>query len=169
MKSNMKKIKNPYVGLEKDGYNCFACCPSNPIGLRMEFYEDGDDIVSFWKPGEHYQSWVKTLHGGIQATLLDEMGGWVVNRKLQTAGMTIRLNMKYKKPAPVEEGVEYELRARIKEMKRNLAVIDATLSHEGEICSEAEMIYFCYPKDVAAKDFFFTSCDLEEEVAEAQQ
>lgn len=46
----MKKIKNPYKGLEEQGYNCFACCPSNPFGLKMEFYEDGDDIVCLWHP-----------------------------------------------------------------------------------------------------------------------
>ena len=40
----MKKIRNPYLGLQAQGYNCFACCPSNPFGLKMEFYEDGDDL-----------------------------------------------------------------------------------------------------------------------------
>ena len=40
----MKKIINPWEGL--DGYMCFGCAPSNPMGLHMEFYEDGDDIVS---------------------------------------------------------------------------------------------------------------------------
>jgi hypothetical protein len=42
----MNKIKNPWIGLTDKGYNCFACAPSNPYGLKMEFYEDGDDIVS---------------------------------------------------------------------------------------------------------------------------
>lgn len=56
----------------------------------MEFYEDGDDIVSIWEPHENFQSWIGTLHGGIQATLMDELGGWVITRKLQTTGMTIR-------------------------------------------------------------------------------
>ena len=75
----MKKIKNPYAGLEEQGYNCFACCPSNPFGLKMEFYEDGDDIVCLWNPHPNFQSWLNTLHGGIQSTLMDELGGWVVN------------------------------------------------------------------------------------------
>jgi hypothetical protein len=44
----MKKIINPWT--EIDGYLCFACSPANPSGLHMAFYEDGDDIVSFWKP-----------------------------------------------------------------------------------------------------------------------
>lgn len=49
----MKKIINPWEGL--DGYMCFGCAPNNPLGLHMEFFEDGDDIVAFWKPQGTYQ------------------------------------------------------------------------------------------------------------------
>ena len=82
----MKKIINPWEGL--DGYMCFGCAPNNPLGLHMEFFEDGDDIVAFWKPQGTYQGWLRTLHGGIQTTLMDELAGWVVLRKLQTSGVT---------------------------------------------------------------------------------
>lgn len=159
----MKKIRNPYIGLEEQGYNCFACCPQNPYGLKMEFYEDGDDVVCIWNSGDNYQGWLKTLHGGIQATLMDELGGWIVNRKLQTAGMTTNLTMKYRNPVPTGEGVEVEIRGRIKEIKRNFAFIEATLSCQGKVCSSCEMTYFCFPKDKAEKDFFFTGCFLEDE------
>jgi hypothetical protein len=82
----MKKIINPWKDLE--GYNCFGCAPNNEAGVRMEFYEDGDEIVSIWKPRPEYQGWIDTLHGGIQAVLLDEICAWVVLRKLQTTGVT---------------------------------------------------------------------------------
>ena len=83
----MKKIINPWRNHE--GYNCFGCCPENPIGLHMEFYEDGDYIVSKWHPEKNYQGWVNTMHGGILSTLIDEVCGWVVTRKLQTSGYTV--------------------------------------------------------------------------------
>ena len=67
----MEKLENPWLGLVDEGYNCFGCAPGNPCGLKMEFYEDGDDIVCYWTPGDNYQGWLKTLHGGIQATLMD--------------------------------------------------------------------------------------------------
>ena len=82
----MKKIKNPWLHLVDEGYNCFGCAPNNPWGLKLEAYEDGEDIVALWTAHDNYQGWVKTLHGGIQATLLDEIAGWLVFRKLQTAG-----------------------------------------------------------------------------------
>ena len=54
--------------------------------LKMEFYEDGDEVVSIWKPRPEYQGWIDTLHGGIQAVLMDEICAWVILRKLQTTG-----------------------------------------------------------------------------------
>jgi acyl-coenzyme A thioesterase PaaI-like protein len=157
----VKKIRNPYIGLEEKGYNCFACCPNNPYGLKMEFYEDGDDVVCVWNSSDNYQGWLKTLHGGIQATLMDELGGWLVNRKLQTAGMTTNLTMKYRNPVPTGEGVVIEVRGRIKEMKRNFAFIEAELRHDGKICSSCDLTFYCFPKDKAEADFMFTGCELE--------
>ena len=87
----MKKILNPWVN--KEGYFCFGCCPTNPYGVHMEFLEDGDDVVSLWKPSIFYQGWLNTMHGGILSTLVDEISGWVVSRKLQTSGMTTHLDV----------------------------------------------------------------------------
>ena len=70
---NLRKIINPWVGTE--GYNCFVCSPDNPIGLHQEFYEDGDYIVTKFKPNHNYESWQNILHGGIQALLIDETAG----------------------------------------------------------------------------------------------
>lgn len=158
----MKKIRNPYLGLQGQGYNCFACCPDNDRGLKMEFHEDGDDLVCIWKADDDFQGWLKTLHGGIQSTLMDELGGWIVNRKLQTAGMTTDLRMKYRHPVPTGKDVVVEIRGRIREMKRNFAFIEATLSHEGRICSSCEMTYYCFSKEKSESDFFFTGCELED-------
>lgn len=158
----MKKIINPWLGLTDKGYNCFACAPTNPCGLKMEFYEDGDDIVSIWTPGDNYQGWLDTLHGGIQATLLDEIGGWIIARKFQTSGMTTNLNIKYKKPIPTGKDIKIEIRGRVKEVKRMFVFIEAEIRYEGEVRSSAEMTYYTFPKDVAEKDFLFSGCEVEE-------
>lgn len=157
----MKKIINPWVDLIDEGYNCFACAPNNPYGLKMDFWEDGDDIVSYWTPGDNYQGWLKTLHGGIQATLIDEMGGWVVARKLQTSGMTTNLNVRYRRPISTGENVTIEARARIREQKKMFVIIDVTLSVKGRVCSEAELTYYCFSKEKATEEFHFRGCEVE--------
>ena len=73
----MKNIINPWIG-NTHGYNCFGCNPDNPMGVHMHFYWDGEQVISPWKANPNFVSWVDTLHGGIQATLLDEICGWVV-------------------------------------------------------------------------------------------
>ena len=54
----MKKIINPWKGME--GYNCFGCAPNNEAGVKMEFYEDGDEVISIWKPQPQFQGWIDT-------------------------------------------------------------------------------------------------------------
>lgn len=156
----MRKIKNPW--LRKEGYKCFGCCPHNPIGVKMEFFEDGDDIVSYWKPSEYYQGWIDTLHGGIESTLLDEICGWVVFRKLLTAGVTSKLEVRFLKPIMTTDPL-LTLRAHLVEMNRNLATIEASITNsKGVECTTATAVYFTFNKE-KADTMGFTDCELEDE------
>lgn len=159
----MEKLKNPWLGLVDKGYNCFGCAPNNPCGLKMEFYEDGDDIVCFWAPDDNYQGWLKTLHGGIQATLMDEISAWVIARKLQTSGMTTGMNVKYKHPIATGVNEQLEVRGRISEMKRNFAFIHVEIIYNNQVCTEAELTFFCFPQEKAQRDFFFSECLTEQD------
>ena len=154
----MRKIKNPWE--HKEGYDCFGCCPENPLGVHMEFYEDGNDVVCFWKPREHYQGWIETMHGGILSTLIDEIAAWVVLRKLQTCGVTSRLEVKFRKSVMTTEP-QITLRAHIAEQRRNIVTIDVKVENsKGEVCVEGRAIYFAFDKKKAA-EMGFTSCELE--------
>ena len=145
------------------GYNCIGCSPDNPFGLHLHFYEDRDDIVSKWKPSGNYQGWLNTLHGGIQALLLDEVCGWVITRKLQTAGVTSKMETRYKRPVSTLD-TELTVRAHIREQRRNIVVIDATLADStGTICTEATCTYYAFSKEKAQSDMHFTECRTEDE------
>ena len=145
------------------GYNCIGCSPDNPFGLHLHFFEDGDDIVSKWKPNGNYQGWLNTLHGGIQALLLDEVCGWVITRKLQTAGVTSKMETRYKRPVSTLD-TELTVRAHIREQRRNIVVIDATLADStGTICTEATCTYYAFSKEKAQSDMHFTECRTEDE------
>ena len=140
----MKKIINPWKGLK--GYYCFGCSPDNPMGVKMEFYEDGDEIVSFWKTKPEYQGWLDTLHGGIQAVLLDEICAWVIVRKLQTTGVTSKMETRYRKSISTNDTL-LEIRASIQEQKRNIILVKATIYNSAkEICTEAVCTYFTFSK-----------------------
>lgn len=151
----MEKIKNPWS--QREGYDCFGCSPDNPLGLHMEFFEDNDEVVSHWQPQQHYQGWIDTLHGGILATLIDETAAWVVFRKLQTSGMTSKLELRYRKPVSTCEP-HIEVRARLAQQMRNLAVIDVRVLNSGEeLCAEGKVTYFCHTAE-QAQAMGFTRC-----------
>lgn len=156
----MKKIINPWKGLK--GCYCFGCSPENPMGVKMEFYEDGDEIVSFWKPKPEYQGWLDTLHGGIQAVLLDEICAWVIVRKLQTTGVTSKMETRYRKSISTNDTL-LEIRASIQDQKRNIILVKATIYNSAkEICTEAVCTYFTFSKEKSQQEMFFTSCEVEE-------
>ena len=156
----MKKIQNPW--LHKEGYNCFGCAPGNAFGLKMEFYEDGDEVVSVWHLDPQYQGLFDTVHGGIQAVLLDEICAWVIVRKLQTTGVTSKMETRYLKPVSTND-CHLTLRAHIKEVRRNLVTLEAGLYNEaGVLCTQAVCTYFTFSKEKAA-EMGFQSCKLEEE------
>lgn len=136
----MKKIVNPFVTIPT--YNCFGCSPNNEHGLQMKFEEDGDEIVCKWHPTGHFQGYGNVLHGGIQGAMMDEIAGWLVLVKLKTAGVTSKMEIRYKKPVLIDGG-EITLRARLGEMKRNIAVIKAELcDSSGTVCSTGDVWYF---------------------------
>ncbi len=143
----MKKISNPYKKMK--GYQCFGCSPNNLNGLQMAFAEDGEYMVSEWEPKDYFQGYYNILHGGIQATLMDEIASWLVQVKLKTAGVTSTLNVRYKKPVPTDKGI-IRLRARLTDQHRNLATIHVELfCPENELCAESDIVYYTYSHEVA--------------------
>ena len=152
----MKKILNPWI--HKEGYNCFGCAPNNASGLKMEFYEEGEEVISEWTPQPQYQGWIDTLHGGIQATLADEISSWVVFRKFQTSGVTSRMEVRYLKPIHTTDDY-ITLHATVARIRRNVIDIEVKIyDSKDELCTEALCIYFIFPKDKAREEFHFCDC-----------
>lgn len=104
---------------------------------------------------------MNTLHGGIQSVLLDEICGWVVFRKLQTGGVTSKMETRFRKSISTND-THLVLRASLREQKRNIAVIEARLYNSmGELCTEATCTYFTFPQEKAEKEMCFHHCDVE--------
>ncbi len=156
----MKKrieINNPYVKL--NGFQCFGCSPDNPHGLQMKFFKEGDELVSNWQPRDFLQGYYNVLHGGIQATLMDEIASWLIQIKLETAGVTSEMKVRYLKPVRVDRG-EIQLRSQLKGTRKNLVDVHVQLfDSSGKLCSEADLTYFTYPKEIAKKRLHFPETD----------
>ena len=153
----MKKLKNPFA--QQEGYNCFGCSPNNQFGLELTFVEDGEYVISEWMPKPQFQGWKNVLHGGIQATLMDEIASWLVFAKLKTAGVTSRMEIKLKKPVYTDKG-KLTLKAKLKEMNRNIAVIDTWLyDPDNELCATGIIHYYTFKEEVAREKFWYPGAE----------
>jgi uncharacterized protein (TIGR00369 family) len=147
----MKKIYNPFVIHRGQGYNCFGCSPNNELGLQLEFWDTGDELLTYWHPKNWLMGYSNILHGGIQATLMDEIAGWVVLVKCETAGVTTEMNVKYLKPVFITKG-KIEVRSKLIKLENGIADISCRLfDGEGVCCATADVKYFCYPEPVARR------------------
>lgn len=151
------QIKNPFVTLP--GYSCFGCSPNNTNGLAMTFIEQEDTIMSYWTPKEHFSGFLGVLHGGIQATLHDEIASWVVFIKLRTAGYTADLSIKYLNPVLISKGA-IKLVSRLEKLEGNFATMHTELfDGAGKLCSESKVKYFIVPEHIAQKKFAYPGID----------
>jgi acyl-coenzyme A thioesterase PaaI-like protein len=82
--------------------DCFGCGTSNPIGLRMIFYRQGNAICSDVVLTRDHVGWQKMAHGGIISTLLDEVMAWAVIYLKKAFPVTRRMTVRYRAPVPVD-------------------------------------------------------------------
>ncbi len=79
------------------------CGVDNGAGLGARFFElDGDELVGVFVPREEHQGYPGRLHGGISSAILDETIGRAINLTDADAwGVTVELNVKFRKPVPI--------------------------------------------------------------------
>jgi acyl-coenzyme A thioesterase PaaI-like protein len=93
------------------GQPCFGCDPEHPIGFRLRFERDGDEVVTRFLPTERYQGPPGVMHGGLVTTLADEIAAWTVIGLRERMGFTGALEGRLLQPLRI--GVEVEGRGRI--------------------------------------------------------
>jgi uncharacterized protein (TIGR00369 family) len=87
----------------EDDHMCFVCGKQNGAGLHLEFELIGDDrIRTEFTPPKRFQGWKDVLHGGIIATILDEV---MVNGAYlrQIMAVTTKLQITLRRPAAIGE------------------------------------------------------------------
>ena len=126
--------------MEKLVNRCFGCSQINPIGLKLKFSYKDDEAVTKWIPKEEYQGWPGILHGGITATILDEVMAKVVEHKGIWA-VTGEMNIKYVKK--IEIGKELIARAWLEKQSPKIFYVKAEIQNKnGEVLAKGSGKYF---------------------------
>ncbi|MBM3875646.1 MAG: PaaI family thioesterase [Verrucomicrobia bacterium] len=85
--------------------SCFVCGEANPLGLGLKFETDGRVVRTQFTPRAEHIGFKQTVHGGILATLLDEIMVWAcgvqTKRFAYCAEMTVRFSATAQPGKPV--------------------------------------------------------------------
>ena len=116
--------------------DCYACSPTNPLGLRLEPFESEGGVEAEWEPRRHFEGWPGLLHGGVLSTLVDELTGYAAtlafhardgadDRPVVTAEYTVRFL------APARSDRPLRGRAWVTELRERDASVEAKLDSDG--------------------------------------
>jgi acyl-coenzyme A thioesterase PaaI-like protein len=130
---------------------CFVCGLENPVGLHLRILQTGPgEIETIFTAPEIFQGYPGVLHGGITASILDEMCGRVHmgDDPMQPRFMyTAKLEVKYRRNVPI--GVPLRIVGRAAKSKGRLAegwagIYDA---ENGELLAEGRAVLIDVPRE----------------------
>ena len=136
------------VSKQTNSSMCIICGMDNTLGVQAQFYnmEDGSVAALFTFKPEH-QSYPGRVHGGMLATMIDELAGRVLWTDRPTEiGVTMDMNVKYRKPVPYN----VPLKGRgvyVKKLSRAYSARCEIMTLDGEVLAEGEAKYLILPAD----------------------
>ena len=141
------------ISKQKNSKMCYICGMYNPIGLKAQFYNMEDDsVMTLFKFKEEHQSFPQRVHGGLIATMLDELAFrsyWVKDDTV--FGVTMSMETKFRKPVPYE--VELVGKGIItSDTNKFFKTKTMILDKDGTLYAEAETSYLKLPVAKIAKD-----------------
>jgi uncharacterized protein (TIGR00369 family) len=131
----MKKSRERVMEYDNDQM-CFVCGKRNGDGLQLDFELVGEGgIRTEFTPPKRYQGWKDIVHGGIIATILDEV---MVNaaylRKI--VAVSAKLEIKLRRPAAVGERLIFHGRI-VRQGAKTLNVKAWAEQENGDVVAEA--------------------------------
>src|SRR5262245_35946838 len=87
---------------------CFVCGTDNPAGLNLAPEREGGKVVARFVPGEAHRGYSRAVHGGITASLLDEVVGVAAGYRAGVKCATVALSVEYRRPLIIGQEVRAE-------------------------------------------------------------
>lgn len=127
--------------------SCFVCGESNFHGLRLRFQADGNTVRTRFTPRAEHIGFKGVTHGGILATVLDEIMVWSVAVAARRFAYCAEMTVRFLQPAKPDE--ELTVSAELVANRRN-RVFEARgdlRNSAGEIVATASGKYLPVPAD----------------------
>lgn len=130
-------------------HDCFGCGSRNKEGLQIPFEIDGWKVRGRFTPRKSHQGFPGVAHGGIAAAAMDEAMGWAMYAAGAWA-MTVRMQVKYRKPLPLGEEVIVSAETT-RDRGRRLEATARIETPGGEVLCEAEGLFLRMPERESQK------------------
>jgi uncharacterized protein (TIGR00369 family) len=127
----------------EDDKGCFVCGDDNTHGLHATFVVDkvNQSASCQYIIPQQFQGWKNIAHGGILATLLDEVSIYAC-RSVTCNVVTAELSVRYKKPVTVNTPLT--LQAKIIETKKHYFRVESTIEMDGKVHASADAkVFIC--------------------------
>jgi uncharacterized protein (TIGR00369 family) len=79
-------------------HSCFVCGESNPIGFNLRFETDGKIITARFVARREHAGFQEVVHGGLIATLLDEVMVWACAVSTRRFAYCAELKVRFLQP-----------------------------------------------------------------------
>ena len=89
-------------------HSCFVCGESNAHGLHQRFETDGRIVRARFTPRPEHVGFQGVVHGGILATLLDEIMVWACAVNAKKFGFCAEMTVRFQRPVAPGAGVLVE-------------------------------------------------------------
>ncbi len=83
--------------------SCFVCGESNAHGLNLRFESVGDEVRTRFTPRAEHIGFKSVTHGGILATVLDEIMVWAVAVRTQRFAYCAEMTVRFLQPSKPDE------------------------------------------------------------------
>ncbi len=129
--------------------SCFGCGAGNAVGLGMQFYSDGRSVASSLVVPDHLCGWRQVVHGGIVATILDEVMGWAAIYLMKKVVLTKRLTVDFLKPTLVNQALFVEGWVADRPDERHVVIQAEIHTPNREVSARSEGLFTLFPLDDA--------------------
>jgi acyl-coenzyme A thioesterase PaaI-like protein len=100
-------IETDGVRYEFAAHNCFACGTLNAQGLQLTLHLEPGRSWTELEVDRRFEGWDGIAHGGITATILDEVMAWSLVAS-DNWGVTARLAVQFRRPVPIATRIRAE-------------------------------------------------------------
>lgn len=120
---------------------CFGCSTNNSAGLQLTFRRRNDGIFTLFAIPDRFHGAPGIAHGGIVATIFDEISCAAVFFSHGCHVVTGELIVRYHKPCPVEVPIEFEGRI-VDQSHQRYAMVESRAHRDGTMLARSSGKFF---------------------------